>query len=121
MTHFTIPPLTEPPTSGTPTSGTETESAKSDYSIEDFLIDQHLLPRKRGDARHKAMRLLVQGRLRVTKVEGELVIAECRGDSGEVYHLGHEPGAQTPWRCTCPARTACSHLHALWAVVAVKR
>jgi uncharacterized Zn finger protein len=75
----------------------------------------------RENAKAKAARLLVTGRLRVLKVEGNKIVAECRGDSGQIYWLGHEPEAATPWRCTCPARTACSHLHALWAVTAVER
>lgn len=74
-------------------------------------------PRKRREnVRDKGERLLVTGRLRVTKVDGDTILAECRGDSGEVYELGH---VDEVWRCSCPARTACSHLHALWAVVAI--
>ncbi len=61
----------------------------------------------------KALRLLTQGRLRVTKVDGDLVKAECRGDSGRVYELGHNNGQ---WICSCPARTSCSHMMALWLV-----
>lgn len=75
-------------------------------------------PRKRENVRDKSVRLLVSGRLRVTYVQGDEIRAECRGDSGEVYHLGRE---NEVWRCSCPARTACSHLHALWAVTAVER
>jgi len=74
---------------------------------------------KRENAQDKSRRLLVSGRLRVVKVDGALIIAECRGDSGAIYHLGHEPGARKPWRCTCPAVGPCSHLYALWAVTAV--
>lgn len=76
-------------------------------------------PRKRRENVHdKAERLLVSGRLLVTSVHGGEIQAECRGDSGEVYHLGRE---DETWRCSCPALTACSHLHALWAVTAVER
>ena len=70
----------------------------------------------RESVQEKALRLLTQGRLRVTKVDGDLVQAECRGDSGKVYELGHDNGH---WNCSCPARTACSHLTALWLVTAV--
>ena len=70
----------------------------------------------RENVREKAERLLKTGRLRVIKVDGDTILAECRGDSGEVYELGH---VDEVWRCSCPARTACSHLHALWAVVAI--
>lgn len=73
---------------------------------------------KRENARDKSVRLLVTGRLRVTHVNGAEILAECRGDSGEVYRLGH---VDEVWSCSCPARTACSHLHALWAVTAVER
>lgn len=74
-------------------------------------------PRKRREnVRDKSERLLTTGRLRVTKVDGDTILAECRGDSGEVYELGH---VDEVWRCSCPARTACSHLHALWAVTAI--
>lgn len=75
-------------------------------------------PKRRENVREKAERLLVSGRLRVTLVYIGQINAECRGDSGEVYHLGYHDEV---WRCSCPARTACSHLHALWSVVAVER
>lgn len=116
-TSFPIP-VSAQKTPGTTSSSTGSKSEKTDYSIEDFLIDQHLLPKKRNDKRHKAMRLLTAGRLRVVRVEGELIVAECRGDSGETYSLGHDP-KRKQWRCTCPARTDCSHLNALWAVVSL--
>lgn len=76
-------------------------------------------PRKRREnAREKGLRLLAEGRLRVTKVDGDLIVAQCRGDSGRVYFLGFDP-RRKQWRCTCLARTACAHLHALWMVTAV--
>jgi uncharacterized Zn finger protein len=78
-------------------------------------------PRGRENAREKGKRLLVSGRLRVIQVDGNLIVAECRGDSGEVYRLRHDPDDVPFWSCSCPARTACSHLHSLWAVVAVNR
>lgn len=66
----------------------------------------------------KADRLLLEGRLRIRRVDGNEVVAECRGDSGGVYDLVHYDGR---WSCSCPARTDCSHLRALWRVVAVER
>jgi uncharacterized membrane protein len=78
-----------------------------------------VVTRKRENAQEKALRLLTSGRLRVTKVDGNLIEAECRGDSGEVYRLGHDPNDVPFWSCSCPARTACSHLRALWAVTSV--
>jgi uncharacterized Zn finger protein len=118
MTSFPIP-------SGVTTTGSEpstpgTKKDATDFSLEDLMVAQSLLPKKRNDKRHKAMRLLVAGRLRVLRVEGELVVAECRGDSGAVYKLGHDP-RKKQWRCTCPARTDCSHLNALWAVVSLEK
>jgi hypothetical protein len=74
--------------------------------------------KRRENVRGKGARLLVSGRLRVTSVLDGEIRAECRGDSGEVYKLGRYDEV---WRCSCPARTACSHLHALWAVTAVDR
>ena len=117
---FPIPPLKEPPTTGKPPSMPGEKPEPSSYSIEELLIDLNLLPKKRGDARHKALRLLISGRLRVLRVEGRLVVAECKGDSGGVYKLGHDP-RRNQWRCQCPARTDCSHLRALWAVVSLER
>lgn len=73
--------------------------------------DRTSSPKKRENKADKGTRLLTHGRLTVTKVDGDRVVAECRGDSGEVYELGFENGR---WNCSCPARTDCSHLSALW-------
>ena len=60
--------------------------------------------------------MLTEGRLRVLRVERSgLIVAECRGDSGEVYALGFDPW-HGEWRCTCPAKTRCAHLVALMLV-----
>ncbi len=49
--------------------------------------------------------------------ETKLVIARCRGDSGEVYMLGH---SKDRWGCTCAElKGNCSHLQALKLVVAL--
>lgn len=66
----------------------------------------------------KAARLLISGRLIVHKVEvnrGQ-IYAECRGDSGAIYKLGFDPRGQGEWRCSCEARTICSHIKALQLV-----
>jgi uncharacterized Zn finger protein len=76
-------------------------------------------PKGRENAKEKGRRLLLSGRLRVTKVDGNQIEARCRGDSGEVYYLRHSTNEVPFWECSCPARTACSHLMALWAVCAV--
>ena len=67
----------------------------------------------------KARRLLSEARL-VVRVVGDtsragLIVAECRGDSGEIYTLGYDPRKQE-WRCSCPAHGRCSHLIALQLV-----
>jgi uncharacterized Zn finger protein len=69
----------------------------------------------REAAADKGRRLLAEGRLTVKQVNGDGIAASCRGDSGAVYLLGYDPGAQE-WRCTCPARGRCSHLVALQLV-----
>jgi hypothetical protein len=63
----------------------------------------------------KARRLLGEARLTVRRVDGEEIAASCRGDSGEVYSVGHGQGE---WYCTCPAKGRCSHLQSLmWVTV----
>lgn len=85
------------------------------------------IPSRANTAERKAMRLLIEGRLDVTRHDttGEhagLIVATCRGDSGTVYTLGYDPRPATldsrRWRCTCPElRGACSHLQALKLIV----
>ena len=60
----------------------------------------------REDATTKGLRLLVEARLHVRMVDGQRVVAWCRGDSGEVYEVGYEPGG---WYCNCPALGRSSH------------
>jgi uncharacterized Zn finger protein len=60
--------------------------------------------------------MLLEGRVRILRVDGDLIVAECRGDSGAIYEITHA----ARWSCTCPARTDCSHLRAVWRVVAVE-
>ena len=69
----------------------------------------------RESAAVKGRRLLTEARLTVERLNGDLIVASCRGDSGESYRLGHDPGRRE-WRCTCPAKTRCSHLTALMLV-----
>ena len=61
----------------------------------------------------KALRYLKEARLTVVMVEGDVVHAECRGDSGSIYQLGFH---DNHWSCDCPARVDCSHLIALQRV-----
>jgi uncharacterized Zn finger protein len=56
--------------------------------------------------------MLTEGRLRVLRVENSgLIVAECRGDSGEIYRLSYDHLGR--WCCGCPAKGECSHLVAL--------
>lgn len=73
----------------------------------------------REAAATKARRLLPEGRLMIRRVDPDtgLVWAQCRGDSGEIYDLGHDP-TKNEWRCTCAElKGECSHLKALKLVV----
>jgi uncharacterized Zn finger protein len=67
----------------------------------------------RESVESKGRRYLLESRLTVVLVGGDVVRATCRG-SGELYELGHTPGRG--WWCNCPARAQCAHLLALMAV-----
>ncbi len=73
------------------------------------------------NAEQKGRRLLTEGRLTIKAlVERGLIVAECKGDSGAIYHLGYDPRGRGEWRCSCPALgKRCSHLVALKLVCAV--
>lgn len=67
----------------------------------------------------KARRLLIEGRLNVVSRGGDVILAKCRGDSGEVYDLGydwHQSAGRVGWFCTCPAKGTCAHIKALMLV-----
>jgi hypothetical protein len=70
----------------------------------------------RESAAAKGLRLLQEGRLRVTAISRDSIDAVCTGDSAEVYALGWRRGR---WYCSCPALGRCSHLVALQRVVLV--
>jgi uncharacterized Zn finger protein len=75
----------------------------------------------RESAHDKGRRLLTEGRLRIVFVSRTTgtIIAECRGDSGEIYSLGYDP-RRKQWRCTCKeVKGRCSHLVALQLVTTV--
>jgi uncharacterized Zn finger protein len=74
---------------------------------------------RRENVNDKAERYLREGRLRVVRVDGNLIVAKCRG-GGIIYDLGFDPKLQQ-YRCTCPARGPCAHLVALQRVTAVER
>jgi uncharacterized Zn finger protein len=61
----------------------------------------------------KARRLLAEGRVIVTRVDGRDVSAIVRGDSAEFYSVSHRSGS---WACDCAALGRCSHVQALMLV-----
>ena len=65
----------------------------------------------------KAVRYLREHRLEIERADthGGVVVARCQGDTGE-YHLGWD-AMRKEFRCSCLARTECSHLTALKMVV----
>ena len=74
------------------------------------------IPSGKEGARLKALRLLLQGRLRVRLVHRGRVRVECRGDSGRIYNVMFTHGE---WFCSCQAaRPGCSHMLACWLIVA---
>lgn len=72
----------------------------------------------REGAYAKGRRYLTEGRLILTKVDGDDIRSTCRGDSGEVYRQQHYAGR---WFCSCPAKTRCSHVVALQLVTVRRR
>lgn len=77
------------------------------------------IPSRANTAERKAMRLLLERRLVVTRFDKEgpyagLIVAHCKGDSGTTYSLGYDPRGNGTWRCTCQEmKGQCSHLAAL--------
>lgn len=70
----------------------------------------------RENARSKADRLLLEGRVVILEAGRYGVMARIRGE-GAIHTARFQFGT---WDCTCPARTdQCSHLIAVRRVVAV--
>ena len=67
----------------------------------------------RESAASKGRRYLVEGRLCLTHLDQDDVSAWCRGDSGEIYDVGHD--FCRGWFCSCAARGDCAHLGRLAA------
>jgi hypothetical protein len=70
------------------------------------------------NAEARGRRYLVEGRLVITRIDAKGIVATCRG-SGMVDDVTWFAGSG--WRCTCPARSTCVHLHALQLVTVVDR
>jgi uncharacterized Zn finger protein len=67
-------------------------------------------------AKAKGRRYLIEGRLDLKHVSDRLIVANCRGDDGDVYAVGYDFEVGD-WRCTCPARGRCAHIVAIALVV----
>ncbi len=72
----------------------------------------------RENAREKALRYLVEGRLTIRHLDedGGVLEADARGD-GAIHSLGYN---DRRWFCSCKARGRCCHLLALGQVVALE-
>ncbi len=71
----------------------------------------------RENQRAKALRLVLEGRLRVRLVDPARRRAwvQVRGSSGKLYSVRYDGNE---WRCPCQVRGVCSHLMAAWLVIA---
>lgn len=71
----------------------------------------------RENAATKARRLLTEGRVTITRVDGAEINALVKGDSAGMYLVQHRPGW---WTCPCDAiSTLCSHVQAVMLVTVV--
>ena len=70
----------------------------------------------REGAEAKGRRYLLEGRLRLASVSDRLILANCRGDAGDIYVVGWDR-QRMDWRCNCPARGRCAHIVAIGLVV----
>ena len=68
----------------------------------------------REDARARAVRLLAERRVLITRVLSTSVLAYVRGDSGELRTVTWDP--RRGFRCDCPAIGMCAHGHAVASV-----
>lgn len=91
--------------------------------LRDKLLDESaLVIRGTENVEQKGKRYVIEGRLRVERIEESgLIVATCRG-TGATYSLGYDP-TKHQWRCTCSLERGgkrtrrCSHIAALQLVV----
>ena len=67
----------------------------------------------REDAQTKARRLVSEGRVTIRRIGDDLIVADVRGDTAEVYPVTWDPDS---WSCGCPALGRCSHVRAVQLV-----
>jgi len=68
----------------------------------------------RENAAAKGLRYLTEGRVVVEGAGRGFFSATVRGN-GTLHEVSFGRGG---WLCTCPARSACSHLRACWLIAA---
>lgn len=68
----------------------------------------------REDARAKAIRMLGEGRVTISFVGENEIVAGVRGDSARRYVVRWSPSG---WSCDCDAVGKCSHIRAVQLVV----
>ena len=91
--------------------------------LRDKVLDESpLVIRGTENVEQKGKRYVIEGRLRIERMEPTgLIVASCRG-TGATYSLGYDP-VRRQWRCTCSLERGgkrtrrCSHLAALQLVV----
>lgn len=72
----------------------------------------------RENVRARALRLLIEGRVRVRLVHRERVRVDVRGDSGRIHGVTY---THRRWHCTCEAtRPGCAHMRAVWLIIAAE-
>jgi uncharacterized Zn finger protein len=71
----------------------------------------------RENAKTRAVRLLTERRVMIHRVSTASVLAQVRGDSGELREVRWDP--RRGWSCSCPAIGLCAHGHAVASVVVV--
>jgi uncharacterized Zn finger protein len=71
----------------------------------------------RENAKTRAARLLTERRGMICRVSPTSVLAQVRGDSGELREVRRDP--RRGWSCSCPAVGFCAHGHAVASVVVV--
>jgi hypothetical protein len=73
----------------------------------------------RENAAAKGRRILGEGRLTISAVDDDTILARCKGD-GIVHRLGWD--ASRGWWCSCAVVTTnCSHLLALRSVCVITK
>lgn len=101
----------ETPKTATTMSGTK----RSQRGKKDAATVSDVMTRFNQPTWAKAFRLLVEGKVRVTFVTGDIVHARVKGDH-DTYFVDFGLSRSHRWSCSCPARVDCSHARAVQLV-----